>query len=323
MLTKFLKSLGLFLLFSGPLYLVALVIWGLLAPDRLRKNLIHPVEGYLYQRLQEVQEVEDVDILFLGASTAYRSFDVETFREAGYKTFNLGSSAQTPEQTKILLERHLERLNPKVVIYEVMPALLENEGIEATIDLIANGESDKKIAKHVMYNLNMRSVNSLFFKWFSTAFSIENPGRGHKIEDDEYISGGFVKTEIRNDSILVPKRVKVWEPRDDQLAALQANIDLLQKSGASTLLVRVPLPSYTYQSFSNNEKIDALLEGYGDYMNFQGTVSLKDAIHFADEIHLNYDGAEIFNKKLLQVIEKKFPSLDERSMDGKKELITW
>ena len=82
------------------------------------------------------RKIKNVDVLFLGSSHAYRGFDPRIFRKRGYSSFNLGSSAQTPSQTKVWLKRYLKHLNPKIVIYEVYPGTFSSDGIEASLDLV-------------------------------------------------------------------------------------------------------------------------------------------------------------------------------------------
>ena len=60
------------------------------------------------------------------------------------KTFNLGSSSQTPIQTKMLLDEHLDRLNPKLVVFEVYPVVFQLEGVESALDFIANTEFNSR-----------------------------------------------------------------------------------------------------------------------------------------------------------------------------------
>ena len=72
--------------------------------------------GHMHSRIREIPEFKNIDILFLGASNAYRGLDTRIFEKNGWKSFNLGSSSQTPLQTFILLDRYLDHLNPKVVV---------------------------------------------------------------------------------------------------------------------------------------------------------------------------------------------------------------
>ena len=49
-----------------------------------------------FPTFQEVRRHEDVDIVFVGSSHAYRSFDPRFFAREGLTTFNIGTRAQTP-----------------------------------------------------------------------------------------------------------------------------------------------------------------------------------------------------------------------------------
>src|SRR5688572_21718598 len=109
---KFLFRILLFVSFVTVFYIATLLVWGSVLSSWRFSNLNYPVAGYahMYSRIKEVKQTKDVDILFLGASFAYRGFDPRIFKEYGYKSFNLGSSNQTPLQTKLLLDRYLKTL---------------------------------------------------------------------------------------------------------------------------------------------------------------------------------------------------------------------
>ena len=118
---QFLLKLLLFAPFAVLFYVGMVILWGELAPVPLKKNLIYNrgTFGHTFSRLGEAKHTTNVDVLFLGSSTAYRGFDTEFFREQGLKTFNLGSSSQTPTQPHLLLKKYLDGLHPKLVVYEV------------------------------------------------------------------------------------------------------------------------------------------------------------------------------------------------------------
>ena len=92
---KFLKSILLFIPFSLAIYIVLIVVWGEVFPQFLKPNLNYKLGSYgnLYSRINEAKKVKDVNILFLGSSLAYRSFDTRIFKNHGYNTFNFGSSS--------------------------------------------------------------------------------------------------------------------------------------------------------------------------------------------------------------------------------------
>ena len=134
-----------FIIFFVLIYVPILCIYGELAPEKIKKNLKYKEDSFLRAKLSEIDKFHDVDILFVGSSHAYRSFDPRLFSAAGFKTFNLGSSAQTPINTEVILDRYLERLNPKTVIYEVYPETFCSDGVESTVDIISSD--------HISYDL--------------------------------------------------------------------------------------------------------------------------------------------------------------------------
>jgi hypothetical protein len=120
----FIKSIIKFIPFCLTFYILMLIFYGLVSshlPLRLNFSNKKGGYGYAYSRLEEVKNYSNIDILFIGSSHAYRGFDPRIFEKNGLKTFNLGTSAQTPLQTEILLNRYLEKLNPKMIIYDVYP----------------------------------------------------------------------------------------------------------------------------------------------------------------------------------------------------------
>ena len=130
-------------------YTLLLFLFGSVLKPKHLPNLVYKV-GHNYLRLQEVRQTSNVDLLFLGSSHAYRGFDTRIFRASNYKAFNLGSSSQTPVQTRVLLERYLENLNPKLVVYEVNPIMFYSDGVESTINLVVTDKNDFSSFKMVL-----------------------------------------------------------------------------------------------------------------------------------------------------------------------------
>src|SRR5690606_4167572 len=115
---KILVSFLKFIFFAGIFYVLVLCIWSLLMPDFMAKNVRNCIGcyGHLNTRVKEISKFQDVDILVLGSSHAYRGFDNRVFEKQGLKLFNLGSSSQSPMQTNILLNQYVDELNPKLVV---------------------------------------------------------------------------------------------------------------------------------------------------------------------------------------------------------------
>src|SRR5215217_8103310 len=119
---QFLGNCTRFAFFSIVAYAVLTIVTGSMNLGVVN-NLKFPIggNGHLFSRLKELDTVKNVDILFLGSSHAYRGYDVRKFNRLGYSAFNLGSSAQTPVQTELLVKTYLAQLNPKVVILDIHP----------------------------------------------------------------------------------------------------------------------------------------------------------------------------------------------------------
>lgn len=119
MMSRFLRNVFLFAVIVIITYPLLIFLSGYLPISNVLKlNLNYRIGsyGHMFTRINEVKQLDsNVDILFLGSSHSYRGFDPRNFKDK--KTFNLGSSSQTPIQTKILLERYLDNINPKTVIY--------------------------------------------------------------------------------------------------------------------------------------------------------------------------------------------------------------
>ena len=116
-----LKRVIFFLIFSVIFYLFFMPLWASILPFYMAKNVRSCIGcyGHSLTRMREVKELSDIDVLIIGSSHAYRGIDPRIFKEKGLNTFNLGSSLQTPINTKILLKKYLDKLKPKLVIYVV------------------------------------------------------------------------------------------------------------------------------------------------------------------------------------------------------------
>ncbi len=303
---KFIVNTTLFLLFTIPFYIVSLTFWGRYSPSILKPNIIYKVGsyGHLYSRISDIKNYKDVDILILGSSHAYRGFDTRIFSKNGYKTFNLGSSAQTPIQTKALLDRYLDRLNPKLVIYEVYPTTFAIDGVESSLDIIANDKNDFHSLEMAFKINNVKTYNTLIYGLTCDLLGSNKSFSEPAIKgDDNYISGGFVEKKI---SYYQPKDFKKEELllSDYQLESFSEIVQMLKTKNIKLILVYAPIPKVNYDSTINSKYFDSVMRKYSTFYNFNEIISLNDSIHFYDSNHLNQNGVEIFNKELIKLLNK-------------------
>ena len=79
---QFLLNILKFLPIALVFYILMVIFWGEVMPERYKKNLIYNrgAFGHTLSRLNDAANTKDVDVLFLGASTCYRGFDTRYFR---------------------------------------------------------------------------------------------------------------------------------------------------------------------------------------------------------------------------------------------------
>lgn len=303
---KFTYNTILFLFFTSLFYLTFLFIWELYAPSRFKPNINYRLGsyGHMYTRLSEVKNYRNVDILFLGSSHAYRGFDTRIFLANGYKSFNLGSSSQTPAQTKVLLKRYLDSLNPKFVIYEIYPATFTIDGVESSLDIIANDINDLHSLEMVLKINNIKTYNTIFYGLTRDLLGLNNYFSEQRIKgNDEYISGGYVEKGLGfyKPSKFVNKEISI---RGYQLESFSEIVQMLKNRNIELILVYAPIPKVNYESYSNNYYFDSIMNSYSEYYNFNQLIDLDDTQHFYDSHHLNQNGVKIFNEKLIELLKK-------------------
>jgi hypothetical protein len=293
---KFGKTLLLFIPFAAVIYLAMLVLWASFLPASYQKNLAL-LSGHTSARLREAKYTKQIDVLFLGSSHAYRGFDTRIFKNAGVKSFNLGSSAQTPLQTQYLLSEYLDSLKPKLVIYEVYPITFTIDGVESSIDIISNEEVNEDLVSMAFQHKSIKVYNTLLLSACEQLLGIKTR-KPTEPKSDTYVEGGYVQGKIK--FFKGGSKKKKALPFDyEQFEAFEENINELKKRNIEYVLVQAPYPRTTYDSFTNLDSFDDKMNSYGKYYNFNECMRLNDSLDFADYSHLNQNGVNAFNKSLL------------------------
>lgn len=318
----FVLSLLKFFLFAILFYVVFICVGGLILPDFLRRNLLSGISdtGQTNRRLAEADTTDMVDILFLGSSRAYRGFDTRIFAKAGYTSFNLGTSNQSPEQSYYLLQKYVVKLQPKTVIFEVNPDIFSGDGAESATDIITHSKPDIELLKMTWAVRNIKAVNGFIFSCLRYIFFV---GKQDKVDSENvsnpYVPGGYIATK---DSMYNEDKGNAYycELNDDQLAAFDKIVKFLHTKEIRTLLVQAPVVEKLYNTCPENEKFDKLMKNKGIYYNFNlshhyfgsekltGTrfdlgTKLTETTYFSDGQHLNQKGVEIFNEWLLKLLK--------------------
>ncbi len=309
------------------------MVWGSFLPKDFNKNLNYRIgaAGYTYTRLHEVESYSNVNILFLGSSHAYRGFDPRIFAAYGYTSFNLGTSSQTPQQTEMLLNKHLAELNPSTVVYEVYPYTFSSDGVESSVDLIANSSIDANTFSMAIEVNNIKTYNTLLYAYIKRLFTREKPlqeklsltsASGQSKDYTTYIPGGFMerrKEWLGNDSIykneksapasekgiltnlgIIQSKDGKWSPRKEQLAAFERILQRLKARNIKVILVQTPINSKYYNTIKCNKEIDSYFLSKGEYYNFNEVMHFDNENDFADYDHLNETGVTKLNEAFIQ-----------------------
>ncbi|MBB4080253.1 lysophospholipase L1-like esterase [Lewinella aquimaris] len=287
-------------------YPIGILVWESLAPDYLKPNIRWrpATTGYLYSRLVEADTVTNVDILFMGSSHAYRGFNTQYFHEKGYKSFVLGSKGQTPLQGKLLLEKYLNRFNPKLVVYEVYPVIFAIDGVESMLDVIANGELDESTIELALTYWNPIVWNTLTYGIIERNILGETKEtEPSETGDDKYWSGGYVETIRTNASEeeFPPNEIFF---REDQLEAFKQMIQILKDRKIETILVFAPVTKNYYRTLKGIDSFSSVMDSLATYYNFNDIdLNLNDSIDYYDHHHFNKSGVRKFNEALLDTIQ--------------------
>ena len=272
--------------------------------------------GHTKTRLAEAAAFGRVDVLFIGSSHVYRGIDVREVEREGWRAFNLGSSSQTPIHTRLLLERFLPRLRPRLVVIDVNPVLLGDGGAEATLDLLAADPEREKYPELVRKNLSPKLFNALLLAHLDDWLGIDHGGQPRRINQDTYVSGGYVEKEAGyHDFTPSPAAPATIVPRTDQVNALRKAVERCREAGAGVLLISMPV-SEAYGSFYTPlNGLDSLLPPSAPFVDFRGEDRWNSEAYFFDAHHLNQTGATAFTRTLTDSLMHWVPPPGPTSYD--------
>lgn len=295
---RFIIKVFAFGLFAAFTYLILLLIFGISLPNRLKKNLSYRrASGYTLTRLQEAKRTHDVDILFLGSSHAFRGFDPRIFSKAGYKTFNLGTMAQTPSETELLVDRYIDKMQPRIVVYEVYGKTFCLDGIESASDIISNDKNDLFSLILAADHPHLKIVNTLLFSELLDFLNLDRKSETYTVKGDEYVAGGYVSCENTTYEVHHPE--ESWITLEEKFVIFERIIRKLESRNIKLLLVQAPIPQARYQQITNRQDFDTKIAKYGPYLNFNYITAVNDTLDFYDTHHLNQNGVAKFNNDLI------------------------
>ncbi len=239
------------------------------------------------------------DILFLGSSHCFQSFDPRLFEKAGWKSFNLGSRSQTPLNSYYLL-KHLEP-DVKTIMLEMFPGNFYMNGKESFFHLNANTPNIGMLAELAMVLRDLRCWNLFSLKPFIDSY----PARPQK----QRVYKGYVWKE---DSVGSPIRYYGYAYHEEnmgtQLSYLQKIASLCRERGIRLILVYAPVPKPLV--IQKESGLVERLERFAQsnevaFYNYGRQHHLNDRYHFFDDDHLNQAGVSMFNNILIEALHRE------------------
>ena len=298
-----LSFLGIFIIFYS-ISLWALGSFAVKYPMLSPINFKYPVNGngHMHSRFIDFKELKEADIVFMGASTCYRHYDVRVFEEAGYKVFNFGSSGQSPIQTFDIYQEYVGALQPKLIIFDVNPQTFCVDGIESQLDILANTETNSSNLNSTLSINHTWTYNAFYFSLMTSYLGPDKEKEPTSKYDDTYINNGFVETNKTENSRSSAGANKTLLPKEIQINSFLSLISAFNKDKQDFILVQSPVTKMEYATIQNASEIDFELEKHGEYYNFNNILDLNDKTDFMDLRHMNSSGATKFSKKILELI---------------------
>ena len=305
---SYLTDLLLFVLVALVVYAAVIIGAGALSPFSQYRNIkfAKGAYGHLYTRTREVPAHADVDILFLGSSHVYRGYDPRLFQARGLRTFNLGSSSQSPLQTKLLVDRYLDHLNPRLVVMDVFPLTFTTEGVESALDLIANDRIGWDMVGMTLRVRNIGVINSLLHGTFRQTLGLDADLVEPRMkENDTYVSGGYVQKGPMPFSLRTKQAVLEWDMPAYQWEAFEEIMADLKARHIPVVLVQAPVTSVYRYSTVERDTLAQRFGRYAPYVDLSELFPQDDSTLFYDGHHMTQQGVELFNGAFIDTLTQR------------------
>lgn len=279
---------------------------------------------------------EKIDLLFLGASHAYRSFDPEIFdKKLNINSFNLGSSSQNPIDSYYVLKEAIKYNKPKMVIYEITWLAFEGEDYNfdsATynydymksftnkIEYLVNGFKPDQFIKanmfSVRYHYNWKKWENIKQNFINRYMNNNNTPDIHMVKNNEfYKDKGFVYSNINNNTRGLNEKNQFndyngYDFNKKRFDCFSNIINLCNKNDIELVFVTTPLPTNSIAKIYDYWEIHKLFDSYAkekgihyfDYNLIKSDAILFNNNYFKDDNHLNGEGAELISNHLSDYI---------------------
>lgn len=305
-MSNFLKSFFSYTLYIGLVIICVDFTFGKLLSRIENNNQIY------YPRLRwddfYKADKNSLDVLFVGSSHCYRAFNPLVFDSLTLKkSFNLGSSAQTPVTTLFVLEEAFKTQKPEIVVFEIFPGVWKSKNYSTSAkfnyEFIRSSDIRKKMLMSGFKDVKEAfQLNFLISRYKRIVrYGMKGLFRSSlKSPDFDYVSKGFVGTYKSNKSSF-----KEWTYNLDKIEKKQIEyIDKIKKFCADQdvklcFVINPYNPDYLTkcQNYKDvHEMALTITKGYKLIDFNMLDFSFDPNVDFYDSGHTSYKGADKLTK---------------------------
>ena len=285
-----------------------------------KEVLIKDMKYDPYWRWKEFKQQPEgsLDLIFLGSSHCYRSFNPVIFDESlGLRTMNMGSSAQTPLTSYYVLQEILQKQKPKYLVLELywITFGLEDQLANAIYNFQYMSWGRNKI-DFFLHAYKLEDIVTLLMPSFYYKKNLENAihhFQGKNVSwasGDHYVGKGYLSNPnvTSTEELLKTNQFKnfVFDKKKIlpvHLRYLEKIVQLCQEHGIRLIFVTSPLPPTSLAMIKDYHKIHDYFMAiaqknnipYIDYNVADYKINLPDD-DFKDDDHLNSKGVVLFDR---------------------------
>lgn len=275
-----------------------------------------------------------LDMVFIGSSHSYCTFDPENFDEAlGISSFQMGTPLQHPDTTYYSLREIYNTQTPKVVVMELYWGVLGDEfemkQANSFFEVLQNESLKKEYIKEVFPLGEKVKYALLPIRFQQDYFAYEANEMGKAIEEkyqvkkkqgetqqgqEYYASKGYVYCDM----LMLPGEYhetnqfkgldgEAWKPVKEQLRYVEKIADLCSEKGSELVLVTAPVANVSMEYIENYEAIHQSVAAiakrleapYIDYNMVNLEQGFLQNENFRDDAHLNDSGVKLVDRHFL------------------------
>lgn len=303
---------------------VPLVYYGDLFQAANAKNKIN---AFNVKRFEDFYAADELDLIFVGSSHSYCTFDPEIFDERlGTSSFQLGMPQQLPDATYYTLLEVLNYQKPKTVVMELYWGMLSDKFNQKQAGMLFQVLDNKELEREYFNKVYPASEKLKYFvkpvrfsqdylamknaeleEYMTEEFGVvKETAKDSGVE--YYRSKGYVYCDhiISEDKLDRTNQFKNFDGKSFEIDNTQKKYiekiaELCRQNDINLIFVTAPVAPVSMEKIKNyglvNKKVGELCESFGvpyfDYNMINTEEQLLENENFRDDAHLNHSGITI------------------------------